>query len=230
MPERLWKVTGPNGESIHGGSLVWSLPTADGPGEWHEVAGDLRICSHGLHLTREPARWWQNGARCFRVEWEECGGEQDDKIVVRRARCVAEVAWDSVSVFESGDHDVRDGFAVLRGNARAVLWGNARADLWDNARADLWGNAHADLRDNAHADLRDNARADLWGNAHADLWDNARADLRGNARAVLWENATVISSDCHIEPRGRVTLLSDQAVHIIRASGQRPVMRLKGDV
>ena len=137
MPERLWKVTGPNGESIHGGSLVWSLPTADGPGERHEVAGDLRICSHGLHLTREPARWWQNGARCFRVEWEECGGEQDDKIVVRRARCVAEVAWDSVSVFESGDHDVRDGFAVLRGNARAVLWGNARADLWDNARADL---------------------------------------------------------------------------------------------
>ena len=198
MPERLWKVTGPNGESIHGGSLVWSLPTADGPGEWHEVAGDLRICSHGLHLTREPARWWQNGARCFRVEWEECGGEQDDKIVVRRARCVAEVAWDSVSVFESGDHDVRDGFAVLRGNARAVLWGNARADLWDNARADLWGNAHADLRDNARADL--------------------------------WENATVISSDCHIEPRGRVTLLSDQAVHIIRASGQRPEMRLKGDV
>ena len=198
MPERLWKVTGPNGESIHGGSLVWSLPTADGPGEWHEVAGDLRICSHGLHLTREPARWWQNGARCFRVEWEECGGEQDDKIVVRRARCVAEVAWDSVSVFESGDHDVRDGFAVLRGNARAVLWGNARADLWDNA--------------------------------HADLWENAHADLRGNARADLWENATVISSDCHIEPRGRVTLLSDQAVHIIRASGQRPVMRLKGDV
>ena len=190
MRERLWKVTGPNGESIHGGSLVWSLPTADGPGEWHEVAGDLRICSHGLHLTREPARWWQNGARCFRVEWEECGGEQDDKIVVRRARCVAEVAWDSVSVFESGDHDVRDGFAVLRGNARA----------------------------------------DLWGNAHADLWENAHADLRDNARADLWENATVISSDCHIEPRGRVTLLSDQAVHIIRASGQRPVMRLKGDV
>lgn len=41
-------------QSCHGGNHTWSLPTADGPGEWHEVEGKLARCSVGFHLTTHP--------------------------------------------------------------------------------------------------------------------------------------------------------------------------------
>lgn len=46
-----------DGNSANGGTLEWSLPTADGPGEWHEIDGPLEQCSNGLHLTNNPARF-----------------------------------------------------------------------------------------------------------------------------------------------------------------------------
>ena len=49
------------GESCHGGSLVWSLPVTkdDGsiePGEWHSVDGKIQVCVRGLHLTHKPVK------------------------------------------------------------------------------------------------------------------------------------------------------------------------------
>jgi hypothetical protein len=55
----LYKVTGPNGEPLHGGSGTWPLPTADGPGEWWDIPGEVQGCRSGLHLTdREHLMSW----------------------------------------------------------------------------------------------------------------------------------------------------------------------------
>ena len=87
MTRKLYKVTGPGGASGHGGSLQWSLPTADGPGEWHEVDGPLELCRRGLHLTWDPVRWYAAGYEVYEVEADGLGEEAaaDRKIVCRRA-------------------------------------------------------------------------------------------------------------------------------------------------
>lgn len=66
-----------DGQSFHGGSLKWSLPKADKPGEWHEVVaphgmGTPTLCAAGgLHLTKVPVLWWVPGAEVFEVEIPE---------------------------------------------------------------------------------------------------------------------------------------------------------------
>lgn len=94
-----------NGRSCHGGNLVWSLPkrNPDGtwePGDWHEYAGPLEMCTQGIHLTGQPARWWLPGADCYEAEFEGafCGenGEPvvDDghKLVCRRVRLLRKLS------------------------------------------------------------------------------------------------------------------------------------------
>lgn len=90
-----------DGCSIHGGDMEWSLPTADGPGDWHAVEGDLVRCKNGLHLTADPSRRW-SGSRwdpvpeCYLVETE---GEVlhepawGDEYVARKVRLVRRLSW-----------------------------------------------------------------------------------------------------------------------------------------
>lgn len=47
---KLYKVTGPNGEPLHGGAGRWSLPNGDEPGAWWDV-DTVEACRSGLHLT-----------------------------------------------------------------------------------------------------------------------------------------------------------------------------------
>src|SRR5690348_10891625 len=85
-----------DGKSCHGGSMKWSLPDGDAPGEWHEVPGALAPCSRGLHLTDAPAWWWKNGAAAFLVEAEgvegECSDATDHKVVARRVRLLRQLS------------------------------------------------------------------------------------------------------------------------------------------
>src|SRR5690606_34556654 len=119
-----YKVTGPDGESIHGGDLRWSLPDGDTPGDWHAVEGRIAPCDRGLHLTCEPARWWQEGARCFVAEYEgEPLGDGADKICVRRARLVREltrVELASVHVYLEGAHQIDSPTYAYAGGSSSV--------------------------------------------------------------------------------------------------------------
>jgi hypothetical protein len=132
-----YKVLGANGESIHGGSLTWSLPTAEGPGEWHEVTGKVRCCSNGLHLTTAPVMWWQEEARVFVVEHEgdeDREGAEDDKFAVRRARLVREeLDWVQFGVYDSGAHSVSSGHHRASGSASVRASGSASVRAFDSA-------------------------------------------------------------------------------------------------
>ena len=81
-----------DGQSIHGGDLKWSLPVKRGtgwqPGKWHEVEGEITVCSNGLHLTTAPhQQWYEWGCTVYEAQGEgDSDSEGDDKTAFRRAR------------------------------------------------------------------------------------------------------------------------------------------------
>ena len=50
-PPTLYKITGPNGEPLHGGSGLWHLPTKGKPGKWMPKLDRVKACSSGYHLV-----------------------------------------------------------------------------------------------------------------------------------------------------------------------------------
>lgn len=90
-----------DGESVHGGTFQWSLPTADGPGDWHEVEGEVKLCSVGFHLTPDPSRWWVYNAECYLVEAEGVAGDvdRDSKVVAKRVRLMRRLTWSELEAF-----------------------------------------------------------------------------------------------------------------------------------
>lgn len=51
MMTTLYKVLGPNAESIHGGSGAWFRPSGKRPGKWMPEIKDVRCCQRGYHLV-----------------------------------------------------------------------------------------------------------------------------------------------------------------------------------
>ncbi len=63
-----------DGHSCHGGTYKWSLPTVDGPGDWHEVKGALKQCQNGFHLTTRPNTRWNECNQLYVVEVDVAAG------------------------------------------------------------------------------------------------------------------------------------------------------------
>jgi hypothetical protein len=158
---KLYKVVSATGESIHGGSMKWSLPVGKKAGAWHEVTGALTKCSNGLHLTTEPARWWKKGARCFEVEAEGVIDEPDGdcKVVARRVRMVREIVLGglvALNIFTSGVHHVAAGVAIASGSASVKAYGSASVEAYGSASVEAsnhvttithWGSPKVALTD-----------------------------------------------------------------------------------
>lgn len=93
------------------GTLEWSLPTKDKPGDWHEVAGDLVQCKNGLHLTSDPQRRWSGSQQeCYLVETE---GELlhlpdwQDEYVARKVRLLRRLTWAELGALGINDGSSR---------------------------------------------------------------------------------------------------------------------------
>jgi len=188
-----------HGRSCHGGDAEWALPKQreDGtwePGEWMpEIQGQLMLCGNGYHLTREPARWWREGAECYVAEWdgEYVGdGGGGDKIAVRRCRLLrrltaAELA--SLRVFVEGSHHVSDGIAWASGFAQVKASGFAQVKASDSARVEAYGSAQVWAYDSAQ----------VWASGSATVWahDSARVWARGSARVWAHGSAQVWAYD-----------------------------------
>ena len=86
--DALYKITGPNGESIHGGRGKWPLPKDGKPGTWRSVRGELIPCENGLHVVEaaQLALWVKLDAVVWEVETAGQSIDSGDKAVVRRAR------------------------------------------------------------------------------------------------------------------------------------------------
>ena len=201
-----------NGASCHGGSMEWPLPTQaeDGtwtPGEWVRVEGALIECQNALHLTDQPAAWYQPGGQCWLAEHRgemvgELNGTWQSKIGVREARLIRPVAWDEVAVWSEGEHTIKSGVGRAYGNATVTAYGNATVTAYGNATVTAYDNATVTAYDNATVTAYDNATVTAYG------------------------NATAISDRWHSE--SAVVALSQMAAHVDRRGGKLVLRAAEG--
>jgi hypothetical protein len=205
-----YKVTGKNGESLHGGDLTWSLPTEENgvwtPGAWAEVEGEIVVCSNGLHLTTEPSKWYRTGCRLFVAEGEGDCDAEEDKIAFRRARLLREVPhpdwWQrsqnfvaslkAVPFFKPDGRPLPE-WKLFTAPTWAAAWGAARGAAGAAARAAAWNTAWDAARNAAWGAARGAAGAAAW-NAARDAardaaWNAARAAARAAAWNTIWDAA-----------------------------------------
>ena len=183
MPERLWKVTGPNGESIHGGAFTYDLPKLVRgrwvPGAWTPPVAVVP-CKSGYHGCRdEDLLYWSNGARIWAMESRgetvvhKDGVPCESKVVCASVRLVAPTPWDATTARL---------FAVECAAEVAHRMPDARSlDALEVA----YRHAVGDATDAELAAARDAAHAAAWAAAWAAACDAARAA----ARAAAWEAA-----------------------------------------
>jgi hypothetical protein len=183
---KLYKVL-VDGQSCHGGSMQWSLPTKAGrkwtPGEWMQVGGKLAMCSQGIHLTRKPENWLKVGCEIYHAEADPAPELWDgDKCCVSAARLLRPARkpayWQRVEEFVGSLPKAR--YFQPDGQPEPA-WRLFEADSWAAARAATWAAAG------------DAAKAAAWAAARAATWaaagDAARAAAWAAARAATWAAA-----------------------------------------
>ena len=141
MKTKLYKIL-VDGKSCHGGYLKWSLPKKDGEkwiaGDWHEVKGDLKICSKGLHLTKERFKWYKWGCTCYEAEAENIISWEEDKCVAQKVRLIKEIPHPKWWTDCKGWVDTLKDIAWLKPDGKPKKeWKlfETRAAAWDAARA-----------------------------------------------------------------------------------------------
>jgi hypothetical protein len=177
-----------NGRSCHGGDFEWSLPTADKPGDWHEVTGELSLCSNGFHLTYAPAAWWVHGQSCEVYEAEHDGeliGPDNDgteKVCVRRVRLlrrVSDAELPRYNVFLSGDgHVASSGVAVASGSASVRAYGSASVTAYGSASVRAYDSASVTAYDSASVTAYDSCLVHTPSNY---LWGAPTVEITGYA-------------------------------------------------
>ena len=193
MTAALYKVTDLDGRPLHGGTGRWPLPQDGQPGRWRSVRGLLVPCQRGLHLvTLEQLPFWLGP-----VIWEaEAAGEridEQDKIVVRRARLIRRVeAWTpqlarqftaectdraighaATALKRAGLQEqaarLRELAPIIDGTTAREAWDAARTAAWDAVRAAgaagaaAWGAGNAWAAGNAERQWQAERLAELLG-------------------------------------------------------------------
>ena len=133
--QMLCKITGPNGESVHGGAFTYPLPKNGNPGEW---APDrhVDVCRSGYHLTSDVPRWWVPGARIWVAEGRGEAKTLEDKTCfasVRLTREITDAELATLHVFVSGAWEMECGKAVAYGSATVRAFGSATVDAFGSA-------------------------------------------------------------------------------------------------
>ena len=153
MSAPLYKVLR-GGESWHGGTRRWSLPTLadDGtwtPGEWTPAVTPV-LCETGWHLTREPARWWGAGdVAAYLTQTDGAVTRYDDggaKCAVERCRLLRPLTRDELAalgVCTEGEHEARSGIAHVSGSATVTAYGSATVRAYDSATVTAYDSARA---------------------------------------------------------------------------------------
>ena len=199
----LYKILGPDGQAIHGGTGTWKLPTGKRPGVWMPKILTPVCCSEGYHLVElySVAEWLQADCTIYLAEGK--GSSHTDgsrKTAFQQARLIrrinisdedlrlfaADCAEHVLPIFlKVRPNDDRPTKAIeaarqfARGEITDAAWAVAGAAAWD-AAGDAAGAAAGDAAGAAARDAAgDAARAAARAAA-------ARADAAGDA---AWDAA-----------------------------------------
>ena len=196
MTTRYWKVLDAKGQSVHGGTYTYDLPTNGRPGKWTPRITDLELCARGYHLCRDTDLiHWLGGATIYAAEARGAILVADDKIVAESVRLIARTPWDATSARLFAVECVADVLHLTTdsrvGDCLEVAY---RYALGDATQAEL----HA-ASDAAWAAAHDTAWAAASDAAHDTAWaaasDAARAAsdaarTRQTARLLWWIGAS----------------------------------------
>ena len=181
---KLYKITSPNAEPIHGGRGQWFTPTKSKPGKWMPKVEDVAACSRGYHLI--PAIGiveWLPQKQQTGLLWEAEGrGAQDkdgNKIAFAQARLLkcgglldevsmrlaaADMAERVLPIFyKVRPKDNRPALAIqaardfANGKIDAAAWAAAGDAAWAAAWGAAWAAAGAAARAAAGAAAGDAA-------------------------------------------------------------------------
>jgi hypothetical protein len=186
---RLFKVLGPAGESIHGGSCEWSLPRGKRTGAWMPAVAP-RLCKSGYHVVRawRIPEWSRDGCTVYEVDTRGAmdGDPAGEKVAVESCRLLRCVQWNeriarlyaadcAAHVYHLSGQDPMVAAAIVaaRQFARGEIGLRELDAAWDAARAAAW----------------DAAWAAAWDAARAAAWAAAWAAARAAARAAAWAAA-----------------------------------------
>jgi len=206
--EKYYKVL-KNGKSLKGGSLEWSLPEDGKPGEWHEVKGVLSLCDNGLHITKTPIVWWEDGAECFEVEWAGDKIGDDNKAVVRKCRLVRMLTDEDLcklGIFRSGSHEVKSGTvaasgsAIVRASDSAVVtaYGSAIVKAYSSAIVKAYGSASVTAYGSAIVRAHDSVNVTAYDFTSVRAYDYVSVTACGFASVIASGSAIVRAYDSAI--------------------------------
>jgi hypothetical protein len=211
-----------DGASCHGGSLTWSLPTNDAPGEWHDVTGTIEACSNGLHLTTTPVNWWKEDARVFEAEYDGDTDTEGDKIAVRRARLLREVSWDDHQVWSAGEHAVSSGRARASGSATVTASDSATVEASGSATVEASGSATVTAYGSATVEASGSATVTAYGSATVTAYGSATVEAYDSATVTAYGSATVEAYDsATVEASGSATVTASGSANAIRTRWHR---------
>lgn len=203
------KVTGPNGNAVHGGSFTYDLPSGDTPGAWTPTVYGLDPCRRGYHCVRPEhvMQWPALGMRPWDVE---IGGQfvheggRYPKVAAGTIRLVRERAdlvpewWHAVEAFVASIPDVP--FLGPQGDPDPdwVLC-DTRPDAWDGLmrRGGPKMVAGSWVRDATYQAVRNRGRYPAWRKAGDEAEDavlNMAGEIDGPAIAGAVRDAVLMAS------------------------------------
>ena len=191
-------------QSCHGGSLTWPLPKDGQPGEWVKFEGELDPCCSGIHLTSDPAKWYdQKGLSVYEAEFdgdhETCS---DDKIVCRNVRLMRLLSPDelaNVNIFLTGSHEIKQGNGVAYGSATVRAYGSATVRAYGSATVRASDSATVEAYDSATVRAYDSATVEAYGSATVEASDSATVEAYGSATVNSYHAAKVSLSHLSIQ-------------------------------
>ena len=91
--EKLYKITGPDGEACHGGTGFWPKPWEGNPGEWTDPIERVIPCQSGYHLLRlkDISTWLKLDCILWEAEGQGENVVENDKVVFSSARLINQV-------------------------------------------------------------------------------------------------------------------------------------------
>ena len=179
------------GQSWHGGTHTWSLPTQREDGTWKPGAWTPRVtprlCSTGYHLTRDPVEWWGRDGDVVAYLAEHDGAVDDqggEKISVERCRLLRPLTTaelEAHGIYLTGEHGEITGARLIGGDARIDSLAGCKV-------REMWGSSQVrEMRESSQVGV-------MWGSSQVGvMWGSSQVrEMRESSQVrEMWDSAQV---------------------------------------
>ena len=190
-----------NGDSCHGGSFSWGLPSESSPGEWHALPDNEEpiLCQKGFHVTSQPTSWWVENADCYEVECEGLLPEDPNnhKAVCSKIRLLRKLSHDDLAklnVFLSGEHKISEGFGISYGNAKVKAFGSSSVRASGSSSVKAYGSSSVETCDSSSVRAFGSSSVEAYGSSSVVACDSSSVEAYGSSSVVASGSSSVTAS------------------------------------